>query len=339
MPSWRKHRIALIRSMLGFGDIMDHIEPVLLIADYYGEKQAMYFAFLIHHISLLTVPAFFGLILWGYHLWLASVYVPKADEPTGYVSYYFAILDTKWNYPYLFLLAVWSTVYIESWKRKQNTVKYIWASEQRIKDIKSSEKKEQRNATYFIEKVSGKKTLSVLVEKGMINFFKTIGLLLLAMVVAWCIWYLCMKQFGIWMLEIEAINDKAYKLYRLWVNIIIYSIAVIYFNRFFKSAAAKIVTAENKKYKKDHEESMVQKSYSLGFFNSYLGMGWAAFIDKALVNVCGLLLSVLMLKQIIMSSIELCEPKCKEPKRFRAHKQKIMAHFMAYPADYGKEDG
>ena len=50
---------------------------------------------------------------------------------------------------------------------------------------------------------------------------------------------------------------------------------------------------------------MIQKSYSLGFFNSYLGMSWAAFIDKLLVNVNGLLLSVLMLKQIIMNLIDL----------------------------------
>ena len=121
--------------MLGIGDLMKHIEPIMLIADYYGEKQAMYFTFLIHHISMLQIPAFFGLILWGYHLYLAGVHVAEEGVPDDFISNYFAILDTKWNYPFLFMLAVWSTIYIESWKRKQNTVKYIWASEQRSKDI------------------------------------------------------------------------------------------------------------------------------------------------------------------------------------------------------------
>ena len=60
--------------------------------------------------------------------------------------------------------------------------------------------------------------------------------------------------------------------------------------------ARDIVIKENRKYKKDHEESLINKSYTLGFFNSYLGMGWAAFVDKILKNVCALLLSVLMLK-------------------------------------------
>ena len=72
VKSWKNHRFSLIRSMLGMGDLMKHIEPIMLIADYYGEKQAMYFTFLIHHISLLFIPSFFGMFLFGYHLYLAT---------------------------------------------------------------------------------------------------------------------------------------------------------------------------------------------------------------------------------------------------------------------------
>lgn len=81
---------------------------------------------------------------------------------------------------------------------------------------------------------------------------------------------------------------------------------------------------------------MIQKSYTLGFFNSYLGMGWAAFIDKMLVNVCGLLISVLMLKQIIMNLIDWLQPKCKQPKKLRAFKRRIMVHQAneKYKEDY-----
>lgn len=83
---------------------------------------------------------------------------------------------------------------------------------------------------------------------------------------------------------------------RLWVCVITYSWAVIKFNFYFKQVVAWAVKLENWKYRKDHEEALINKSYTLGFFNSYLGMGWAAFVDKLLKNVCALLLSVLMLK-------------------------------------------
>lgn len=71
---------------------------------------------------------------------------------------------------------------------------------------------------------------------------------------------------------------------------------MIFFNKHFKGFVGKVVTKENLKYKKDHEESSIRKGYTLGFVNSYLGMAWAAFIDRKLVNVAGLLISVLMLK-------------------------------------------
>jgi len=136
LKSWKKHRAKLLFSMLGMGDLMCHIEPILLIADYYGEKQGMYFTFLIHHIAMLLIPSFFGLILWGYHFYLATRWEnPVEGGANTFLDAYFGILDTRWNYPYLFMLAVWSTIYIESWKRKQNTVSYIWGSQERKDEI------------------------------------------------------------------------------------------------------------------------------------------------------------------------------------------------------------
>jgi len=116
--SWETKKWPLIRSMLGMGDLMQNIEPILLIADYYGEKHAMYFTFLIHHIAMLFIPSVFGLALWGYHIYLATQHIAPPESESNIIISYFAILDTKFNYPFLFILATWSTIYIESWKRK-----------------------------------------------------------------------------------------------------------------------------------------------------------------------------------------------------------------------------
>ena len=69
------------------------------------------------------------------------------------------------------------------------------------------------------------------------------------MAFAFGIWYLCMKALGKWLLEIDGLKEKQYKLPRLWINVVVYSIAVIYFNRVFKVVARNIVVAENRKYK------------------------------------------------------------------------------------------
>lgn len=69
-------------------------------------------------------------------------------------------------------------------------------------------------------------------------------------------------------------------------------------------------------------------------------MGWAAFIDQMLVNVCGLLLSVLMLKQIIMNLYDLISPVgcCgnKQEKKRLAFERRVRAHYNnnLYKNDY-----
>ena len=68
------------------------------------------------------------------------------------------------------------------------------------------------------------------------------------------------------------------------------------FNQVFGKEAGKIVTRENLPYKKEHEESMVVKSYTLGFVNSYLGMMAAAFFFRSLAGVTTLLSIVLAMK-------------------------------------------
>ena len=165
------------------------------------------------------------------------------------------------------------------------------------------------------------------------------GLVLLAMVIAFLIWFLCMRQLNEWLLLIDDLKAVEWKLPNLWTRIFIYSVAVIYFNRYFGQAARKIVVAENRKYKKEHEESLIQKSFTLGFFNSYVGMFSAAFYDMKLSGVNLLLLTVLVLKQLILNLIDLCQPKCKQPKRYNAHKQQIMSHYETYPEEYDTADG
>ena len=88
----------------------------------------------------------------------------------------------------------------------------------------------------------------MLIETPWKNFFRTILLCSLAIAVAWVIWFLCMKQLGLLMLEIPSLNEKKYKMPRLWIIIIIYSLIIIKFNQVFKTLNGKIVFLENWKY-------------------------------------------------------------------------------------------
>ena len=73
IESLEKHSGKLIWHMISMTDSFStHFEPINLIADYYGEKYAMYLAFFFHHVGWMLIPAFFGTILFIYHLVLGS---------------------------------------------------------------------------------------------------------------------------------------------------------------------------------------------------------------------------------------------------------------------------
>ena len=69
VESLDKHVHALIRANLSMTDsFKDHFEPINLIADYFGEKYALYLAFILHHVAWICIPAVVGGALFIYQL-------------------------------------------------------------------------------------------------------------------------------------------------------------------------------------------------------------------------------------------------------------------------------
>ena len=93
-------------------------------------------------------------------------------------------------------------------------------------------------------------------------------MIILAMIAAFIIWMLCMRYLGTLLKKIEHISGDDWAIYRVFFCVFIYSIAVVQFNKQFKKVATYNVTAENHKHKKNHEESMIRKSNTLGAFKS-----------------------------------------------------------------------
>ena len=96
---------------------------------------------------------------------------------------------------------------------------------------------------------------------------------------AFVIWLCSMKIQGILLAKAPYISDKNYAIFRTMWCILVYSWFVLKFNAVFGKEAKRIVERENHKYMQEHEEGMIQKSYFLGFVNSYLGMSVAAYFD------------------------------------------------------------
>jgi len=75
--------------------------------NYFGEKYAFEYAFLIHYQAWLVLPAFSGL--------LVAISTLITFMQTGQLN---KSLDTSLNGVFGLIVAVWATLFLESWKQK-----------------------------------------------------------------------------------------------------------------------------------------------------------------------------------------------------------------------------
>lgn len=83
-------------------------QPTEEVKDYFGEKIGLYFVWLAHYTSWLLVAGIVGFFCW------INVAV-KGNDPNAVVMPYFATF-----------MAFWATLFLEFWKRKENTHAMKW---------------------------------------------------------------------------------------------------------------------------------------------------------------------------------------------------------------------
>ena len=168
IESLKKHETKLIIKMLSLqGTFRNHIEPINLIADYYGEKYAMYIAFFFHHIGWLILPALVGTALFFYHIFLGVRY---REDGENYFMSYLRNVDTPINFIYIIFISFWSTFYVESWKRKQAAIQHLWGLNEKEEQIKRNIKLPQENTQRVYDEDQGQVVEQVMGgRKCMIN--------------------------------------------------------------------------------------------------------------------------------------------------------------------------
>ncbi len=86
------------------------LQHVDIVKDYFGEKIGLYFLWLGHYTTWLISAAVVGFLSW---IWVAA----DENDPSAPVIPYFAAF-----------IAVWSTLFLEFWKRKQSYAAMKWGT-------------------------------------------------------------------------------------------------------------------------------------------------------------------------------------------------------------------
>ncbi|XP_059834473.1 anoctamin-6 isoform X1 [Hypanus sabinus] len=142
------------------------LQPLDLIRKYYGEKIGIYFAWLGFYTSMLAIAGFAGLLCFLFGIltrddstWSQEVcdpeiggriiMCPQCDRDCQYwrlnitcqSSRKLSIFDNYGTLVYAMFMAIWVTVFLELWKRREAELEYEW-------DTVELEQEEPRRAEY-----------------------------------------------------------------------------------------------------------------------------------------------------------------------------------------------
>ena len=105
-----KYKRKLIFAFLtgGFGKYM---QPINMMKNYYGEKYAFEYCFLLHYVAWLMIPSALGVAVL---VRMLQIYAHTKSAAEA--------MDTDFNGALGVILAIWATCFLESWKRKQKEI-------------------------------------------------------------------------------------------------------------------------------------------------------------------------------------------------------------------------
>jgi len=239
---------------------------------YYGSKIAIYFGWLAFYTDILLYPSVFGGLLFLYQLWCQ-------DVDSGAVPLFCVAIS------------VWSTYFLEFWKRQGNSLAYSWGVFGVEDDDNESE---LANAT--VKEDSG-------VTIRLFFSFATVMSIVYVMIKV--------------MLTFRVMRDSALEVYGVdsWLRfypMLVYSALPCIFSSQFCTIAEKLNRFERRSTKVEAENSLILKHFVLEFCNRYCALLYTVFWLRDLVQLRSLLVSLLTTSALINNFMEVGLPAIKK---------------------------
>lgn len=285
-----------IMKELTFSSPLFDVGGIAKIQDYFGDKVALYFAFLTFYTKALVWYAAGGVLL------SIISYFVKSSAPM--LLFFYSIFAT-----------LWGVSLISLWKRRNIEIVYMWKSlimgDSSDESLMSMTKKEDLRRKFFgIEvshRITGEKIVVFPKRQKLMRYGLSAAVVLLSL-------YLSSKLM-LWALDFEDIMDKwlvekahLYKWSSPYVMkalvlknmpIVVYLGCLNILDMTYNIVATKLTDNENHKYSSDFENSLVLKLVLFQFLNMNMAYLYVAFIRQDYVRLATSIRSVLLVELLI----------------------------------------
>jgi ankyrin repeat protein len=267
------------------------------IRSYYGEKVAFYYAWFAHYTAMLMYILPFA---------LANAIYQFATNTQK--SVYLALLAV--------IMAIWSTVHTESWKRKQEELAYRWdmldfEREEKLRpEFRGDENISAKNGfveKYYSEEIrSRKKWISIPI---LITF---VGAVITAFALV-----------KIWKTIIATTMTGDNALYYGFLATIVNTVVIVVLDILWGKTAIWLTDWENWRTDTEWEDAYINRKFLFMFVNNSMTVFWAAFVDRDMQQLFMQMMSVMVGKQITNIVKDVSVPLAKTLPKRRALKKKM----------------
>ena len=144
-----------------------------MIKYYYGEDYAFEYAFLIHYQAWLQIPTIFGLII--------SIIQGWKYIQTGNID---KALDTPYNSLFGLFVTFWATCFVESWRRKQKIIQYLWTCEDSSFKMVDERTEEFKYYNYYNPAINQVEKIAQKMPKKLKRIYQLLTYLLLLIIIS-----------------------------------------------------------------------------------------------------------------------------------------------------------
>ncbi|RHY94480.1 hypothetical protein DYB37_006836 [Aphanomyces astaci] len=242
-------------------------QPYTEIKDYYGEKVGLYFVWLGHYTTWLIGPSVVGIAM--------LVNIVMEHTPDARLISVFGLF-----------MALWGTVYLESWKRRNSVIKLEWGMDgfeeeegdrAEFDGVEVESPVDGRPMRYFSAK---KKTSRVCAS--LVFIFVLILMVLAAVAAIFVFRYFArpgkaLESF----VTISGVNLS------VPIGATLNAVQIQVMNGIYGTIAVRLNNFENHRTETEYEDNLIAKTFLFQFVNSYASLFYIAFIKNAIPdNAC-----------------------------------------------------
>jgi len=242
-------------------------QPTWKLRDYFGEKIALYFAWLGDFSFSLIFPALFGLAVFFYGLKQRS----DLDSPNFSASMG-AVFDNDATPFFALAICLWGSLFLEGWKRKEASLSYQW-------DVRDFEEEERERPSYVgtrerINPITNSKEMYVPFAKQLQKLLTSYSVLIMMILLV------VMSAVSVITYRVIAAQWDVNPAFVSVTPSILNAISIQIFGFLYNMLAQKLTEWENHRTQTQFNDHLIIKLFAFQFVNSYTALFYIAFFRK-----------------------------------------------------------